>query len=229
MTRRESDDDSFQKFLRHGDKVFKDARFVAESLPNVEPFAVERALCRLQALHHILTNTQDPWVKPEEVQELVDSIVSLGQVLEAFQRAPPPPRNIGTMTLPSTGGRPRYDLDLERAIDLHAMGNRWEDVADALGVARRTIYNHLERSGLSSSRPEFTDICDDDLDEIVARISISHPFAGSLIVDGHLKAKGIHVARERVRETLRRVDGLGTMARYVSLWRLSIISGRSHY
>ncbi|KAJ7195249.1 hypothetical protein GGX14DRAFT_404164 [Mycena pura] len=75
MTRRE--DDSFQRFLLYSDKVFRDARFVADSLPNVEPFAVQRALCRLQAVHHILINTQDPWVKPDEVKLLADSVVSL--------------------------------------------------------------------------------------------------------------------------------------------------------
>jgi len=212
MTRREEDDDSFQRFLRHSDKVFRDARFVADSLPNVEPFAVERALCRLQAVHHILINTQDPWVKPDEVKLLADSVVSLGQVLEAFQAAPPLPRNTGTTTLPSTGGRPLYELDVERALNLHGMGNPWESVADAMGISRKTMYNHLRRAGLSG-RPEFTDMSDEELDEVVAEISIRHPFAGSLIVDGHLKAKGIRVARERVRESLRRVDALGTMAR----------------
>ena len=73
--------------MRQADKVVKDARFVADSMPNVEPFAVERALRRLKAVHDILTGTQDPWLKPGEVRSLVDFVISLGQELEAFQAA----------------------------------------------------------------------------------------------------------------------------------------------
>ena len=206
-------DDAFQKFLRQADKVVKDARFVADSVPNVEPFAVERAIRRLQAVHHVLTNTQDPWLKPEEIRSLVDSVILLGQELEAFQAAGPPPRNTGTKNLPSTGGRPRYDLDLDLALNLHGMGNPWEEVAGALGVSRRTMYNHLTAAGLSTARPQYTAISDDDLDEKVAEISMKHPFAGTTIVGGHLRARDIHVAKERIRESLRRVDALGTVAR----------------
>ena len=207
--------DPFEKFLRQADQVVKDARFVADSVPNVEPFAVERALQRLQAVHHILATTQDPWLKPGEMQKLLDGIIALGQGLEDFLTAAPPPPHIGTTTLPSTGGRPRYDLDLERALELHDMGNSWEDVADALGVARSTLSDHLIRAGLSSGRPQYTEIVDEELDARVAEISMNHPFAGGGIVRGHLEAKGIHVTKERVHDSLRRVDALGTLARCV--------------
>src|ERR1700761_2392230 len=215
MTQRASHSagDAFQRFLRQADKVVKDARFVADSMPNVEPFAVERALRRLQAVHDILTGTQDPWLKPGEVSSLVDCVISLGQELEAFQAAGPPPRNIGTSTLPSTGGRPRYDLDLQQAIHLHDMGIPWLSVADALGVSRGTLNSHLKDAGLSSARPQYTEISDDDLDEKVAEISMKHPFSGRTIVGGHLRSIDIHVSNERVRECLRRVDALGTVAR----------------
>jgi len=209
--------DAFQRFLRQADRVVKDARFVVDSLPNVEPFAVERALLRLRAVHDILTTFQDPWLKPAEIGTLVDIVVALGQELEAFQAVGPPPRNIGTCTLPSTGGRPRYDLDLQEAIRLHDNGSPWGSVADALGVSRGTLNNHLRDAGLSSARPKHTEIGDDDLDEKVAEISMKHPFAGYTIVGGHLRSKDIHVSKERIRESLRRVDALGTVARSVSL------------
>jgi DNA-binding GntR family transcriptional regulator len=43
-------------------------------------------------------------------------------------------------------------------------------VADALGIGRQTLYYHLERAGLSSGRPVFTEIDDDLLTEAVAPV-----------------------------------------------------------
>ena len=74
---------------------------------------------------------------------------------------PPPPRNVGTSTIPSespSGGRPKYDIDLAEALRLHSLGNLWESVSDAMGVARRTMYYHLNKAGLSTARKPFTEM-----------------------------------------------------------------------
>jgi DNA invertase Pin-like site-specific DNA recombinase len=54
-------------------------------------------------------------------------------------------------------------IDLERALLLHDLGNAWREVADAMGIERGTIYNHLAEAGLSSARKEWTVISDADL------------------------------------------------------------------
>jgi hypothetical protein len=102
---------------------------------------------------------------------------------------------------------------LDRTIELHDLGNTWDSVAEAMGVCRRTLYYHLERAGLSSGRPVFTNIDDDMLDEKVAEISLRHPFAAGVIVQGHLEAVNIHVPVARVQESLRRVDTIGVIVR----------------
>jgi hypothetical protein len=51
------------------------------------------------------------------------------------------------------------------------------------------------------------------LNEKVAEISLQHPFAGSVIVLGHLEAQTIHNPVDRVRESLRRVDTIGVIVR----------------
>ncbi|KAK0241038.1 hypothetical protein EDD85DRAFT_726852, partial [Armillaria nabsnona] len=83
-------------------------------------------------------------------------------------------------------------------------------VAKAMGTTRGTMYNHLQRAGIPSERPEFTAISDAELDDVIAEISLAHPFIGSVIILGHLEAKGIHLPHERVQESLRRVDAIAS-------------------
>jgi hypothetical protein len=88
------------------------------------------------------------------------------------------------------------------------MGNPWEGIAEAMGVRRQNLYNHLNKAGLSSARRLFTDISDDDLDKCVAEILIKHPLAGSAIVMGYLEAKGIHLPSERVQDSPKTASGV---------------------
>ncbi|KAF7349604.1 Integrase catalytic domain-containing protein [Mycena sanguinolenta] len=199
----------------HSDRIMRDARLVVEALPNAEIFAAERSLRQLCGIHVILLNLDDPWLSQSEVGALTGLVLDTGLTLENFLNGPPPPHNISTRTLPPSGrGRPRYALDLDRAIELHDMGNPWAGVADALGVRRQTLYNHLERAGLSSGRRPFTSISDEELDEKIVSISLHHPFAGSNIMSGHLEAIGIHVSIRRIQESLWRVDAIGVLVRW---------------
>ena len=56
-------------------------------------------------------------------------------------------------------------------------------------------------------------ISDAQLDEEVMHISSFHPECGEKTVHRRLKSKGIHVQRERIRQSLRRVDPTGVQAR----------------
>jgi hypothetical protein len=196
--------------------MIKDAQFIVDSLPNVEISSVERALRQLHAIHLVLINLDDEWLGQEEIGMLIQKVIDIIQPLQIFHDTPPPPRNIGTSTIPSyspLGGRPKYDIDLHEALRLHSLGNSWESISEAMGVSRRTMYYHLQRAGLSTARRPFTDISDDDLDEHVSAISLAHPFAGSAIIMGHLEAINIHLPSERVQESVKRVDALGVLVR----------------
>jgi hypothetical protein len=196
--------------------MVRDAQFIVDSLPNVELFSVERALRQLHAIHLVLINLDDNWLSQDEVQALVQLVLNVSQPLQEFHDAPPPTRNFGISTVPSTsvlGGRPSYSLNLTEALKLHSLGNSWESVSEAMGITRQTMYNHLTRAGLSTARRPFTDITDEELDERVSAISLKHPFAGSSIIMGHLEGLGLHLSLEQVQECLRRVDALGVLVR----------------
>ncbi|KAJ7429696.1 hypothetical protein B0H11DRAFT_1766652 [Mycena galericulata] len=52
-------DDPTHTFFVHANRMIRDAQFIVDSLPNVEPFAVERALRQLSALHYLFANLED--------------------------------------------------------------------------------------------------------------------------------------------------------------------------
>jgi len=83
-----------------------------------------------------------------------------------------------------------------------------------LNVSKQTLYNHMKREGRPTKRP-YTEITDTALDEVISKIVLSHPFAGAVIVSGHLTSSGIKVPLIRVASSLRRVDPIGIMLRWV--------------
>ena len=117
---------------------------------------------QLQAVYNLLLRLDDPLVTPEELEALQRLTSNTLQPLEEFLSTPPPPPSQSVPRQEASGrGRPSYKLSLQRAQRLHALGNSWADVAAAIGVNRKTLYNHLRSAGLSSSRPAHTDISDD--------------------------------------------------------------------
>lgn len=206
--------DKIHEFLLHADKVVKEAKFLVGSLPNAEEFAVERALRHIYSVFHILSDLNDPHLSAAEIEKLNELLLDTAYPLYDFLRHPPPPPNTGK-TFIHTGrpGRPKTHLNLQRALELHEIGCSWDSIAQAIGVTRQTLYNQMKQADLSTQRPQYTEIGDDDLDEVVAGISLLHPFAGSSILKGHLEAKDIKLPILRVQESLQRVDPIGVFIR----------------
>ncbi|KAK6972277.1 hypothetical protein R3P38DRAFT_2449670, partial [Favolaschia claudopus] len=114
-------DDPVHNFLAHAQRIMQDARLV-EALPNAEVFAAERSLRQLHGVHIVLLNLDDPRLSQEEIDGLIELVLGIGSSLETFVNSPPPPHNIGTATVPPSGpGRPRYALNLDRALELHTV------------------------------------------------------------------------------------------------------------
>ena len=131
-----------------------------------------------------------------ELRDLITYVSNLLLPLKEFLSFPPP-ANSHLPCQPSGGcGRPAYIINIICVQQLHNIGNFWSDVATAMGMDCKTLYNHLSHAGLSTARPEHSDISDDELDEVVAEISILYPFVSSTIIHGHLKSHGIHVPIE---------------------------------
>jgi hypothetical protein len=95
------------------------------------------------------------------------------------------------------------------------MGNSWDNIAQVLGVTRSTLYRHLDFAGLSTSRPEYDNITNEELDNAVAAISLKHPYLGQNLIRAHLASAGILVHIQRVQASLQQVDAVGVLMRYI--------------
>lgn len=210
--------DGPHQFFMEAHRITIEAQFIVAALPTADSQAVERITLQLDAIRTILLSLQDTGTDEADIEHLVLYVSSLLRPLEAFLAAPPVPSSSRVPRTESDApGRPSYLLDLDRAQRLHELGNTWEDIASAMGVTRQTLYNHMAANGLSTARKEWTLISDDDLDALVSEICSAHPFIGSTIVQGHLESRDVHVPRVKVQESLRRVDAMGVLVRYVLL------------
>lgn len=208
-----SEGDELHAFLMECDQICKSAQFVIDTLPNAEHDAVEGAVRHLEAIRTILGNVDDAHTDFEALWDYVDILLL---PLETHLNTPPPlPSSFLPRVYTGRVGRPSYAIDLERAVLLHDLGNTWKDTAKALGIARSTLYEHMDKAGLSTAKREWSDLTNDELDEVIAEFSLAHPFSGTRIVMGHLETLGFHLPRHRVLQSLHRVDEIGVLTRYV--------------
>lgn len=195
------------QFFIQATVIIRHAQSIINSAPNIDRSSIEQCLAQLEAVRIALHSLEDGFTTSDEQQELIGITTHFIIQLEALYEDPTETTSIPLPTQ-HTGqrGRPAYILDLELALHLHDLGNTWQDIATAIGCTRQTIYNHLNEAGLSSSRKEFTQISDEELDTLILNISQEHPFSGSTIMKGHLEAQSIHVSLKRVKQSLKRVN-----------------------
>ena len=212
----DSEPDAVQLLLLHCGEILKEARFVLSSIPNVEEETVERMLRKMQSVHEILEILEDPWMTKDTTDGLIALVLEVAVPLQAWLDSAKPTYQPPQCPKTPGRGRPCYDIDLDRATELHNMELSWQQIASAMGISRQTLYNHFIASGRSTARRPFTDISDDDLNILVRDITGQHPLAGSVNMRGHLESIGVHVPLNRVKESLRKVDPIGVSLRCVS-------------
>ena len=133
--------------------------------------------------------------------ELIASIESLLEKLSQIVEIHTVKRNNNTCsTLPSTGGRPAFNIAKELIEQLRDTGMNWKNIAHILGVSERTLLRRREEYGIEQS---FSDISDVNLDEEVRKILSLTPYSGESYIVRGLKGRRIFVQRERVRKSLR--------------------------
>ena len=85
------------------------------------------------------------------------------------------------------------------------------EIATMLSVSESTIFRRMRSYGLS--KLSFSDISDDELDIYVREIAREFPFCGESIFKQLLQGKGIKVQRNRLRDSIHRVDSIGVANR----------------
>lgn len=121
-------------------------------------------------------------------------------------------------------GRKRLDISRDQIEHLRGLFFSWEKIASILRVSISTLQRRRREVGLSDTFETYSEISDDELDEIYRDITGSSstgpvtPNIGRRRFIGALRSRGYRVQRWRVSDCLRRLDPVGTALR----WRMTI-------
>jgi len=124
---------------------------------------------------------------------------------------------------PQRRGRPRKVIDatyLQEA--MHPSRNISKtQLARALGMHRNTLRKKMVESGVHSKH---SSIEDTDLDALIRTYKIQKPDAGVRYVRGYLRSVGLYIQKQRVLDSLKRVDRIGRFIR-----RRAVIRRRRYF
>ena len=150
-------------------------------------------------------------VPPDIVQALRDF---LHLVMDHIENAEVTSSTVETVA--GEMGRPRYNLEKERLVELLEINLSVDCIAKLLCVSASTVNRRMREFGLSA-RQNYSNATDQELDNAVQRIKNEMPTAGYSMVKGRLKSMGIHVQWRRVTASMHRVDSLGILSRLTGL------------
>ena len=108
-------------------------------------------------------------------------------------------------------GRPAIDIPEKQLRFLVEHGFKTTDMAQMFECSCRTIQRRLKEFNIEYN--VYTDISDSQLDSMVSDIVSRLPCCGIRSMQSMLRANGIVLQRERVRESLHRVDPVGMQDR----------------
>ncbi len=104
-------------------------------------------------------------------------------------------------------GHPRIGIDSNQLCYLVECGFRVRDIALILGCSKCTIERRMNELGLHSG--DYSTITDDELDYKIANFLSMHRLCGEKSISGLLRSEDCKVQRQRIRDSIRRVDPVG--------------------
>jgi hypothetical protein len=72
-------------------------------------------------------------------------------------------------------------------------------------------------SNIPDDLPDYINITDEQLDNIIRGLRAEHPFFGQVLLMGSLRSLGIRIPRQRLRDSLQRVDTYGILNRWSNI------------
>ena len=103
-------------------------------------------------------------------------------------------------------GRPKYNINEDTLEELISLDLPVPCIAKMLGVSRSTLFRRMKEFQLSARN--YSDISDEQLDDVVQAIKTEMPSAGYRMVRGRLRSAAA---------TMHRVDSLGILSRLSGL------------
>ena len=103
-------------------------------------------------------------------------------------------------------GRPIYKITEFQIWDLRRVGFTWRKIASFFCVSDQTLRRRHQEMGWPTREREFSQISDDALDIVVKNVLSLSPNSGEQMMLGALRGRGLLVQRNRVRQSIFRVD-----------------------
>jgi hypothetical protein len=85
------------------------------------------------------------------------------------------------------------------------------------GFSSSTIMRRKYENNIPDTIPPYSNLTDDELDEIIKSIKREHPFFGLYMIMGSLRSKGFRITRQRIKESIGRIDRIGVVMRWSSI------------
>ena len=117
----------------------------------------------------------------------------------------------------TSAGRPKLEISEDVLLQLRSLGFKWKHISDMLLVSRWTIRRRVIEYGIEETTG-FTNMTDAELDGLVQQFMQEHgSLIGCSMISGHLRSLGLRVQRQRVRESIVRVDPVNVRVRWASV------------
>ena len=173
----------------------------------------------ITVLQHIIYN--ESITGTGRLQELV---LLLGRILQRWEHKlftmevtslPQPTSEALTRECLRSGsrGRPFIPINPDQVEFLISVGRSMEEIAQTLLISRRTLYRRCEEFQICKKRERYSQLSDCDLDDVMHHLISEYPTSGLRMLSGHLLRMGVRVPRQRLRESLLRVDPIHSFVR----------------
>ena len=186
--------------------VFPDFNDISDDTLDSFILSLELVSRRLVLLEAINATEYDGLEDVMSCLSTLRSIYDLRRVLELSFNYQIQPVSIGMV------GRPSFNISNEQLTYLVENEFSVPQIADMIGVSVSTIRRRMTEFGLSV-RARYSQLTEDELDEIVSEIQGQFPCCGNRQMQGHLLSRGFRVQKNRVRESQLRVDHYRVMIR----------------
>jgi len=221
-------DDDGTAFFRMARAVIQEANFAC-TVHIEEP---DRIISHYDRVSHLLQiivqltdaineNEMDNWVGTinrtrERITQHLEAIQEFDFEMAENDATIPHALQVAISSVP-TGGRPRFHIPWDVVTLYRNLQYSWTTVASFLNIHPKTLHRHRIAENYRDPTP-FSNITDIALDDLVSQfIDQFNGVVGSGFMSAILKDHGIKVQRNRVRESMRRVDQLGNLERWAAL------------
>ncbi|GBB95202.1 hypothetical protein RclHR1_24990002 [Rhizophagus clarus] len=114
-----------------------------------------------------------------------------------------------------TGGRPKFIINFKAIRLLREQEFSWIKIDEIFEVSASTIKRLRQEHNIEDPIQPYSSLLDDNLDVVVRRLKQENPFSGIRILMGTLKSEDVRITRQRLQNSIRRVDAFRNISRAI--------------